>query len=78
MYKDDAGVLCRRWNWREADRTKLEKTTTRAILVCEDLFSGSNELAQKPCEEALSFEENFLHARGVTVVLSAMNTEFAH
>lgn len=75
VYKDDAGILCRRWNWREADRTKLEKSTSRAILVCEDLFSGSDDLARAACEEALSFAENFLHARGWVVVLSAMNTK---
>ena len=23
IYRDDAGVICRCWNWREADRTKL-------------------------------------------------------
>ncbi|EKD78322.1 MAG: hypothetical protein ACD_41C00368G0006 [uncultured bacterium] len=35
IYADDAGVLCRRWNWREADRTKLTTDTTIAILVIE-------------------------------------------
>ena len=75
VYKDDAGVLCRHWNWREADRTKLEKSTSRAILVCEDLWSGSDELSQKACEEALSFAEKFLRAQGRVVVLSAMNTK---
>lgn len=78
VYKDDAGVLCRRWNWREAERTKLEKSTARAILVCEDLFSGSDELPRAACEEALSFAEKFLQARGRVVVLSAMNTQFVH
>ncbi|HEX3557347.1 MAG TPA: phenylalanine--tRNA ligase beta subunit-related protein [Thermoanaerobaculia bacterium] len=37
IYKDDAGVLCRRWNWKEADRTKLTPQTRRAILVLEGL-----------------------------------------
>ena len=77
VYKDDVGVLCRPWNWRGADRTKLEKSTTRAILVCEDLCSGSGELAQKACEEALSFAQKFLHAEGRCGVLSSTITEFA-
>lgn len=75
VYKDDAGVLCRRWNWREADRTKLEKSTSRAILVCEDLWSGGDELTRAACEEALSFAEKFLQARGRVVVLSAINAK---
>src|SRR6476659_2778776 len=37
LYKDDLGALCRRWNWKEADRTKLTPQTRRAILVLEGL-----------------------------------------
>jgi DNA/RNA-binding domain of Phe-tRNA-synthetase-like protein len=35
IYRDDAGVICSCWNWREADRTKLTGETQRAILVME-------------------------------------------
>jgi DNA/RNA-binding domain of Phe-tRNA-synthetase-like protein len=37
IYADDAGALCRRWNWKEADRTKLTEQTTRGFLVVEGL-----------------------------------------
>lgn len=37
IYKDDLGAICRRWNWKEADRTKLTPATRRAILVVEGL-----------------------------------------
>jgi len=37
IYKDDAGAICRRWNWKEADRTKLTETTRNAILIMEAL-----------------------------------------
>lgn len=37
IYKDDVGAICRRWNWKEADRTKLTETTTAALLVVEAL-----------------------------------------
>ena len=37
VYTDDAGIVCRCWNWREADRTKLTPETTRAVLVIEAL-----------------------------------------
>jgi DNA/RNA-binding domain of Phe-tRNA-synthetase-like protein len=37
VYKDDLGCLCRNWNWREADRTKLTEGTTNAIIVIESL-----------------------------------------
>ena len=35
IYRDDVGVICSCWNWREADRTKLTETTTDAVLVIE-------------------------------------------
>ena len=35
IYRDDAGVICSCWNWREADRTKLTAETQRAVLVIE-------------------------------------------
>jgi len=37
VYKDDLGCLCRCWNWREADRTKLTDQTRNAVLVVETL-----------------------------------------
>src|SRR3989344_3350850 len=37
IYKDDKGFICRRWNWREADRTKIDHGTKNALLVFESL-----------------------------------------
>ncbi|MBI2597296.1 hypothetical protein HYW41_04020 [Candidatus Daviesbacteria bacterium] len=37
IYKDDIGILCRRWNWKEADRTKLTEETKNAVIVIEGL-----------------------------------------
>ena len=37
IYKDDVGAICRRWNWKEADRTKLTQETQNAFLVIESL-----------------------------------------
>jgi DNA/RNA-binding domain of Phe-tRNA-synthetase-like protein len=35
IYRDEVGVICSCWNWREADRTKLTEATTDALLVIE-------------------------------------------
>ncbi len=35
IYRDDEGVLCRRFNWREAARTCLTNDTKDAVLVIE-------------------------------------------
>ncbi len=37
IYRDDVGVICSCWNWREADRTKLTEATTDAFLCLEAL-----------------------------------------
>ncbi len=37
MYRDDVSALCRRWNWKEAERTKLTAATRDALLVVEAL-----------------------------------------
>jgi len=42
-YMDDAGAICRCWNWREADRTKLTPETKRALLCIESLAPERDE-----------------------------------
>jgi DNA/RNA-binding domain of Phe-tRNA-synthetase-like protein len=37
VYRDDVGVICRGWNWREAERTRLRDQTQAALLVFEAL-----------------------------------------
>ncbi|MEV4434887.1 phenylalanine--tRNA ligase beta subunit-related protein [Streptomyces sp. NPDC049555] len=37
VWRDDAGVTCRRWNWRQCTRTRLTLTTTRAFFVLDAL-----------------------------------------
>jgi DNA/RNA-binding domain of Phe-tRNA-synthetase-like protein len=45
IYRDDVSAICRRWNWREADRTKLTAATRDALLVLEALPpAGRNDL----------------------------------
>ncbi len=37
VYADSKEVLCRRWNWRECDKTKMTEKTKDVILVVEAL-----------------------------------------
>ena len=37
IYRDERGVLCRRWNWRECDRTKMTEFTRNVCLMVEGL-----------------------------------------
>lgn len=72
IYADDLGAICRRWNWKEADRTKLTADTTNAILVLEilppvervTLDSAITDLAsliQQFCGEAVQLQSAVLN-----------------
>jgi len=37
IYKDEVSAICRRFNWREADRTKFTEETKNAVLITEGL-----------------------------------------
>ena len=37
IWRDDAGVTCRRWNWRQSPRTRLEPHSTAMWFVIERL-----------------------------------------
>ena len=39
VWCDDAGVTCRRWNWRQARRTQLGEDTTAALFILDALDS---------------------------------------
>jgi DNA/RNA-binding domain of Phe-tRNA-synthetase-like protein len=50
VYKDDAGAICRCWNWRESVRTMLTEKTKHAFL-CIELLDGAK---MKTLESALA------------------------
>lgn len=37
IWRDDAGVTCRRWNWRQCTRTRLGEGTTEAFFIIDAL-----------------------------------------
>jgi DNA/RNA-binding domain of Phe-tRNA-synthetase-like protein len=37
VWRDDAGVTCRRWNWRQCLRTRISGSTTSAVFVLDAL-----------------------------------------
>ncbi|MEU3983580.1 phenylalanine--tRNA ligase beta subunit-related protein [Streptomyces sp. NPDC026672] len=37
VWRDEAGVTCRRWNWRQGPRTRLTEGTTSALFLLESL-----------------------------------------
>ncbi|MCU1435995.1 MAG: hypothetical protein JWR71_2720 [Pseudarthrobacter sp.] len=43
VWSDDAGVTCRRWNWRQGRRTQLREDTTTALFILDALQPMTNE-----------------------------------
>ena len=37
IWRDDVGVTCRRWNWRQCVRTRLTAATTDAVFILDGL-----------------------------------------
>ena len=71
IYRDDKEVLCRSWNYRECDKTKIIENTKNVCLVIEGLGNTSKEEIVKALSElrALlsphchgSFREFFLYS----------------
>ncbi|NQT79674.1 MAG: hypothetical protein HQ555_04705 [Candidatus Aminicenantes bacterium] len=51
IYMDDKEVLCRRWNWRECDKTKMTEGTKEVVLVIEGLPPVDREDVLKITED---------------------------
>lgn len=75
IYKDDEGVVCRRWNWREADRTKLTNSTKNAILVIESLSPIPQDLAEKATLELADLVKQYCGGNVETFLLKEDNKE---
>jgi DNA/RNA-binding domain of Phe-tRNA-synthetase-like protein len=37
IWRDDAGVTCRQWNWRQCTRTRMTPATTNAVFIIDGL-----------------------------------------
>ncbi|MFE7119525.1 B3/4 domain-containing protein, partial [Streptomyces sp. NPDC057654] len=53
VWRDDAGVTCRRWNWRQCVRTRLTHDTTRAFFLL-DALGPMDDTALTAAGDALS------------------------
>ena len=74
VYVDDNNdVLCRRFNWREADKSKLTEKTTSAIVYVEGI-PPSNDIEIK--EAALDFVQYAEKFCGASTKLFLVNKNF--
>ena len=59
IYKDEVGAICRRWNWKEADRTKLTRDTRNAFLVIETLPPVPRDTVESTIRELAELVEQY-------------------
>ncbi len=76
IYKDDISSICRRWNWREADRTKLTEETKNCILVVEGI--SSREEVKKATNELKILVEKHCKGKLILNILDKNNREIEH
>ena len=54
VWCDDAGVTCRRWNWRQARRTQLREDTTTALFILDALDPTTSEAMHAAADDLLA------------------------
>ena len=54
VWRDDTGVTCRRWNWRQCVRTRLTTSTTTALFIVDGLGPDAGERAERAVDDLIS------------------------
>jgi len=70
VYCDDEEILCRRWNWRDADATKVTEQTKNAVLFIDGLPPITRKKIEEIQVEIQDLIEAFCKAK--------VHTEIAH
>ena len=69
IYTDEVGAICRRWNWKEADRTKLTADTKNAVLIIEALPPVPRTVVQAAIRELADGVQRFCGGAVATALL---------
>lgn len=67
VWRDEAGVTCRRWNWRQGPRTRLTEESTSGIFLLESLAPMPVADVEKAAAELAELLEKFSPAAAVSV-----------
>lgn len=70
-YRDDAGAICRCWNWRDGQRTALTDTSKRAVLIIECVEPDRIDDCRAAIDELSELLEQYL---GATIVRKGLVT----
>ncbi len=75
IYKDELGAICRRWNWREAERTKITEGTQNCIVVLEGLPPTTKEEIEQATNELVKLIETNCGGQIISHILDGNKME---
>ncbi len=67
VWRDDAGVTCRRWNWRQGPRTRLTEETVSGVFLLEGMAPLPVPELERAAAELAGLLEKFSPGARVTV-----------
>lgn len=70
VYKDDAGIICRCWNWRDGERTMLTEDTTNAFLCLECVNPERKDALEAALTDLKELTKTYLNADAETSILT--------
>ena len=73
IYRDDRSVLCRRWNYRESEKTLLDEQTRQAVLFVEGLAPAGPADVKKAAEELCCLAADLVKANCDLVMIDQKN-----
>ena len=71
IYSDSKEVLCRRWNWRECDKSKMNLNTKNVTLVVEGLLPVTKEKVQSVIDELANLVKKYCGGQTRTYLLDS-------
>lgn len=74
-YLDDAGAVCRCFNWRDGVRTMLTENTQNAFLIIECIDPNRKDVMEKALAELAETTQKYLGGSMVASVLTKENPE---
>jgi len=75
VYSDDKEILCRRWNWRECDKTKMTEDTKNVLLVIEGLPPATKEKIEDAAKELILLIQKFCGGEASYYLLNKDNNK---
>jgi len=75
VYADEKEILCRRWNWRECNKSKMTEETKNVALVVEGLPPVTKEEIVQIISELSELTKKYCGGEVQTFILSTNNPD---